>query len=340
MKNCPAILAALLLSATLSFADRISLADGSVLNGSIKSIKDGKAIVETAFAGEITIAADQIVKFTTASAVEIAKNDGSKLSGVIDQQNDTAVIGTVPLTLGEIGYLWLPGEADPTIPPPPEGRKWDGEISLDITGKTGNSEKFNGGIGTKANLTGPVDKLQLYGEATYNRENHETNTKKYVAGADYEQKIADTKNAWYAKLEFEKQTTSGLRLRSEAGAGYGYYFIDKERTKLRGRIGLTAKSRKYTDGTKSDALGGEASLHFEQDIQEWGKLTTDLLYQPTFDSLHDYRIVHDSALDIPVLFKFPLALRLGVQNEYNSRTAADADRLDTTYYAKLLYKWK
>jgi len=33
-------------------------------------------------------------------------------------------------------------------------------------------------------------------------------------------------------------------------------------------------------------------------------------------------------------------LRLGISNEYNNLVASHAERLDTTYFAKLVYKWK
>jgi len=54
----------------------------------------------------------------------------------------------------------------------------------------------------------------------------------------------------------------------------------------------------------------------------------------------DYRIYHESALDIPLLMSKPLSLRLGIANEYNNLVAQGAQRMDTTYFAKLVYKWK
>jgi hypothetical protein len=322
------------------FADRITLNDGSVINGTIKSVADGKAVIATDFAGEIKIDQAKILRLSTADSVNIARQDGTKNAGVVESGAEAPSPNAIALPPAEIKYLWANGDADPTLPPPPPSRKWDGELSVDVTGKTGNTEKFNGGVGVKANLVGPEDALKLYASAQYDRENHVTGTRKYIAGTDYEQKIAGTKNTWYAKLEFEKQPTSGLRLRSEGGLGYGYYAIDRERTKLRFRSGVTAKSRKYTDNTHDDAMGMEFNAHFEQDIQEWGKWVTDLTYQPTFDDIHDYRILHESSIDIPVLFKYPMSLRLGLSNEYNSRTAADAERLETTYFAKMVFKWK
>ena len=344
MKKFLAACIGILVSSSL-FADRLTLVDGSVINGTVKSITGGNAVIATDFAGEISVPADKIVKLNTVSAVEVATEEGTRFSGALEAAGaataaeNTAITAenAIALPLNDIKFLWTPGMEDPTLPP---SRKWDGEVSIDIAGKTGNSEKFDGGAGIIANLTGPVDLLKLYANATYGRENHNTNTKKYVAGADYEHKLCDTEALWYVNAEVEHQTTSGIRLREEIGTGLGYYLIDEDHSKLRVRAGLTAKSRKFTDGSHDDGFGGEAGLHYEHDIQEWGKWVTDLTYQPSFDSLDDYRILHESSLDIPVLFQYPLALRLGVSNEYNSKIAPGAKRMETSYFAKMVFKWK
>ena len=335
LKKALAAVAAVVSAGWLS-ADQITLTDQSVIRGTVKSIQGGKAVVKTDFAGDLTISQDKILKITTDSAVTVVRKDkpAEKVNGTITAPAGTQQINAVALPMADIAYLWAAGMPDPTLPKPPEGRKWSGEASLDIVGKTGNTEKFNGGAGVKATLAGPADKLLLYANATYDRENGVTNTKKYIAGADYEQKIAGTKNSWYARVEFEQQTTSGLRLREEAAVGYGYYFIDEERTQLRARVGLTAKSRKFVDGSHNDSMGAEAGLHYEQKIDEWGTWVTDLTYPPARENFHE------SSLDIPMLMKKPLSLRLGISNEYNSRVADGLERLETNYFVKLVYSWK
>ncbi len=342
-----------ILAATTVLADQITLSDGSVINGTLKSITGGKATVKTDFAGEITFDAGKIVKLNTSSKVEIATDDGTRISGIIKTREDAALeppapveegaeapkpaAGPLSLPLSNVKFLWTEGMEDPTLPP---SRKWDGEFTLDIAGKTGNTEKFNGGAGVTANLVGPIDRLKLYANASYGRENHNTNTKKYLAGADYEHKLNETKALWYLNGELEQQTTSGLRLRQEAGGGFGYYFFEDEATLLRARGGLAAKARKYTDGSHADAVGAQFSLHYERNIQEWGKLVTDITYQPTLDDIHDYRILHESSIDIPVVLRFPMNLRIGISNEYNSRVARNSERLETSYFAKMVFKWK
>ncbi|MBQ4479843.1 MAG: DUF481 domain-containing protein [Victivallales bacterium] len=329
-----------LLAATLFVqADRITLTDGSVVNGTLKSLTDGKAVIATDFAGDITVAMDKIAALNTAAPVQVATEDGTKYSGAIETPEGGAPqVSAIALPLTNIKYLWTDGMEDPTLPPK---RKWDAEIYVDIAGKTGGStEKFNGTLGVTANLVGPDDHLKLYASTSYERQDSVTSSKKSIAGADFERKIAGTENTWYARAEFEHHTTNGLKLREEVAIGYGYYILDWEHTKLRARVGAVGRSRKFIDDSHRDEIAIEAGLHFEQDIQEWGKWVTDLTYQPSTKRLDDYRILHESSLDIPILFGRPLSLRVGISNEYNSKVNVGFEGLETNYFAKLVYKFK
>lgn len=328
-----------LLGLSLSLrADRLVMSDGSVINGTIKSIAGGSIVVSTAFAGEIKIDAKQVSTMTTDKAVNVATADGARHAGKITATADGAcTMNQSPVDVKNIKHLWLEGAQDPTLPP---GRKWSGEVAVDIGGQSGNSEKFNAGSGFVAKLAGPDDKLTLSALINFDRKDGETVTEKYLAGMDYERSIAASPFSWYSRLEFEKKETSGLDLRSELTAGCGYHIIDLPKTKLRSRLGLSGTARSYTDNSHDDAMGMEAGLFFEHTFDEWCSLQSQLTWNPKFDRLDDYRLKHVSALDIPLVLKVPLSLRLGMSNEYNSIVGEDVDRLETVYFLKVVYKWK
>lgn len=338
-----AVVLALVFSATLAQADKIWLSDGSVLVGQVQKVFAGKATILTDFAGEITIDQAKITSIETALPLHGVLSSNERLSGKLlpGDAGQVRVEGlAAPIALNNVKALWVTGMPDPTIPPPPLGRTWSGEASLDATGKTGNTEKFTGGAGLKGIMTGPEDRLMLYANGVYSRENSVTNEKEYRLGADYERMIANTNNSWFARIEFEKDDFSGFKLRTHAVAGYGYFFFKEPDTQLRFRIGASYMRKEYYDGASDNAYGVDLNLHYERLIDEWGKLVSDLTYTPAFNDVDDYRLYHETSLDIPLLMAKPISLRLGVSNEYNNLVAEGAERLDTTYFAKLVYKWK
>lgn len=49
--------------------------------------------------------------------------------------------------------------------------------------------------------------------------------------------------------------------------------------------------------------------------------------------------MHDSGFEIPLSAGF-WKLRLGLNNQYNSRPQPGREELDTTYYTRLVLNWK
>ncbi len=68
---------------------------------------------------------------------------------------------------------------------------------------------------------------------------------------------------------------------------------------------------------------------------------TDISYLPLFDDMMDnYHIKHESSIEFPINTMKSLTLRLGVSNDYYSKVAPEKERLDTTYFAKLVLTWE
>ncbi|NMA42682.1 MAG: DUF481 domain-containing protein [Oligosphaeraceae bacterium] len=333
----------LLLTVSVLKADKLWLLDGSVLVGEIGLLLDGKVSLKSASAGELKIEQSQILKIETEGSFNGLLQNEQRISGRLLPGDDGQLLiagGSGSFALQDLKALWGEGAADPTLPEPPKGRVWSGEAYVDVSGKTGNTEKFTGGAGLKTTLVGPEDRLLLYLNGSYARENSNTNEKAYRGGFDYEHSIAQSLNSWFVRGEIEKDKYSGLEWRKQLVAGYGYFFFKEETTELRLRIGASIQRKEYEDGEADNAYGLDVNLHYERQIDEWGTLISDLTYTPGLNNYDDYRIYHESALDIPLLFSKPLSLRLGISNEYNNLVSDDAKRMDTTYFAKLVYKWK
>ena len=215
-----------------------------------------------------------------------------------------------------------------------------------VTGKTGNTEKTTVGGSAKATLAGPDDKLELYVRGHYAKENGVKNEQEIVAGADYERRLNGGSHSLYARLQAEQDKFDNYRLYTTAAAGYGFYLLDKEDFKVRLRAGLTYIHKTYYEELDdSDDIGVEFGYHHELNIRKLSKidakLVTDVTYTPVFDDfMDDYRIYHESALDIPLTKNGLWSIRLGVSNEYNSRVASTQKRLDTTYFGRLVITWE
>ncbi|AFJ02278.1 putative salt-induced outer membrane protein [Methylophaga frappieri] len=115
---------ALLLSAVFSsqvFADQVVLNDGSQLNGTIQQIADGKLILDTAFADEVTIDFSKVTKLTTDKPYMIQLESSDRIVGQIatnangQHQLTGTAFGDVPLDPANIETLWPAGTNKPQL---------------------------------------------------------------------------------------------------------------------------------------------------------------------------------------------------------------------------------
>ena len=337
------------IGACVATADEIKLVDGSLINGTVQQVFEGKVKVKTSFAGELVIDQKNVTYIKTDANVNVATADG-KTSGKLGEEGLQGQ--AAPVALASITAIWPEGADDPTLPKPPEGRKWKYEATVDITGKKGNTDKYDLGAGFKATMTGPDDKLVLYINGKRSREKNmatkkkTTTEKEVVGGADFERRIAESRHSWYARAEYEYDAINDLDPMLTGAAGYGLYAIDKEDFKVRLRVGISYVYKDYiSDKHSEDNVGLDANYHHELKLRKLlgfeniGDLITDITYTPAFKEWDDYRLLHETSLSMPLGGSKIWALRLGVSNDYYSKVGVGKKHCDTTYFAKLVLTW-
>jgi len=113
-----------LISSTLStslLADQIVLDDGSLLKGSIKHVADGKLVIDTAFANEVSIDFEHVSQLTTDNKYVVELNSRDRIVGQLsvnanDQHTLTnTAFGTINIKPANIKSIWATDAAKPQV---------------------------------------------------------------------------------------------------------------------------------------------------------------------------------------------------------------------------------
>lgn len=364
------------LSFTTLWADTIETADGSRLIGTITQIFDGVVTLETEFAGTLTIPQEAIVSIE-AEALNVRLEDGAVVLGEVRPQADGSLAVEAASGAGEletepsgITAAWAPDTRDPEQVAREEElasqiRQWSFEAAASFSMREGNAEELDAALDFKATLEGPSDRLRLtaayvYGEADGTRTDEEIR-----GGITYTSFFLGDLG-WYVRQELERDEEETLDLRSTTAAGLNYRFIDSDTMSLETRAGLSYRYESFseqpvfdmagmqlTDGDGNPVFESENNASFGLDLgllffwqfAAWGELNTQLNYIPSLEDFANYRVEHESTVDIPLAFSDLWKLRLGARHEYNSEPALDGsgealDELDSTYFASLLLTWE
>ena len=301
-------------------ADEIRLKDGSLLKGSITKVHQGKITLKTSYAGTISISQSEVESYSTEKEVHVKKSDKQVVKEIVTPEKNEDIL-----------TLWSSGN-DPDV----FQNVWKRKIWFDFAKTDGNSDKTSIDIGFDLTYLQELSTTRIYGKWADEENNGDKTKDEWLLGTDYEQRISESRNSWYARVEFERDKIDDIKLKQTYAAGYGYYFIDEKPTSLRGRVGLQYTLEDYFEDESTDSIGLDFGLNFKTDITEKVKWFTDITYTPAFeDPQNDYDLKHQSGITMPLDFEWDMSLKAGVEHDYNSMPAEGTKHLDTEYFLRL-----
>jgi hypothetical protein len=337
----PIVVLASVFSAAFVFADVVEIKGGARIVGKVSKIDGGAVVVSTDYAGAITIKQSEVVGITTDAPIAVRLNTGTRIDGKVSGSDGAMQIagseGVISTTVDKVAASWAAGGKDPAIAALERG--WAFEAAVDVAGKTGNKEQLGTGFSFRATLAGSQDKLQFY--SAYDRQITDglKSADQFKAGVDYSNNFKGS-NSWYVRNEGGFDRVKDIELYDVAAVGMGYDFIQKPKQVLTGRAGLSFRYAGYKNVKTEDvkAAGLDFGLAHRYEMKN-SVLNNRISYVPTFEDFSNFVITHESTLELPLL-STQWKLRLGVANDYNSKPGKGVDRLDTTYFTRLVLNWR
>jgi putative salt-induced outer membrane protein YdiY len=334
--------AGLLVSAAVRLAaDVVETKNGARIVGTVTKIDAGNVLVSTDYAGDLSVKQSEVTGITTDGPITVRLASGTVLAGKVTTANGAMKIagpdGELSTSVDRVAATWAVGAEDPQLVA--KERHWAYEAAVDITGKTGNSEQLGTAVSARATLKTDQDTLQFY--TGYNRQvvDGQKSADQFKAGVDYQNNFSGRKS-WYVRDEGGFDRVKDIDLYNLAAAGLGYDFIKEDLHTLTGRAGVAFRYEGYHNPATEDVK--EAGLDFGLN-HEWtfknSKLVNRLSYDPGFNDFSNFRLSHESYYEIPLAIPF-WNLRLGVSNDYNSKPGEGVERLDTTYFTRLVLNWQ
>ncbi len=348
-----ALLIALLMTTGLR-ADTVLTMDGSELHGVVKEFTAGKLVIDTEFAGEITIDGAKVKSVKTDRRVNVNLSSGDRLVGTIEWTEGpekpviNTAMGPISIHAGDITAMWDEGAEDPAVvairtkmETEIEAAKphWSATLEAGGVMKEGNTETLDARGRFDVRRKTPDELLHFYLAADYSEQDDRRSTNEYLGGLRFEASINE-RWYWYTRIELEYDEFEDLDLRSTAAAGGGYYWLKKPEHELKTSVGPGYRHEAYTSGLTTDSAVVDLGLNYRVDLAPWVQFTHDTTYAPAVEEFDDYRLRLESALLLPFAGTDAVKLKLGIKNEYNSRPVGGLDRLDNTYYANIVWQIK
>lgn len=330
------------LAAALLRADVIETKNGARIVGQIVQIDGGTIAVNTDYAGALAIKQSEVVSVTTDEPLAVRLASGTRIDGRIRSAPDGALQivgedGTITTQVAKVAASWKAGGKDPQLAA--LERHWAYEAALDVSGKTGNKEQLGTAASVRATLKTQQDTLQFY--SAYNRQvsDHLKSADQFKAGVDYQNNFHG-RVSWYARDEGGFDRVKDVQLYNIAAFGLGYDVVKSPKQVLTTRAGLSYRYEGYRNPTTDDVSSAGLDFGLSHELTfENSKLVNRISIVPSFDDFSNYRWNHESYYELPLVAPF-WKLRLGVSNDYNSKPGVGVEKLDTSYFTRLVLNWQ
>jgi hypothetical protein len=341
LKGAAALLITIGLLAGVGRADTVETKNGSRLVGAVTKIDGGNVYLKTDYAGDLVIKQADVASIATDKPVTVRLASGTVLQGTLASEAGAVKIagadGQLSTTVDKVAATWPAGAEDPQVTA--LRRHWTYEGALDITGKTGNKEQLGTAVSARATLKTPQDTLQFY--TAYDRQVSDgaKSADQFKAGVDYQNNFSG-KKSWYVRDEGGFDRVKDIDLYNVAAFGLGYDVIKEDKHLLTLRTGISYRYEGYGNPATEDvsSAGLDLGLNHEWEFKN-SKLVNRIAMVPTFEDLGNFRLTHESYYEMP-LVNPNWKLRMGIANDYNSQPGIGIDKLDTSYFTRLVLTWQ
>ena len=227
-------------------ADEVIMKNGDRLQGKIVSMESGKLVFETAYAGKVTIAWDQVARLTSEDILEISLPDKEETfkGKAITAEDGTLILkpetgpATEPIAIDQVKTL------EP--PKPPEKWKFTARVTAGVDIEKGNTDNDNYNADFRLGLSKRPHRITLFGEHNFENKSGERTSNNSLLNLDYNRFMSEK---WYlfGNGRTERDEFQDLDLLWSVAGGVGYQVWESKEKNLSLKIGPSYVSEDYSE---------------------------------------------------------------------------------------------
>jgi putative salt-induced outer membrane protein YdiY len=314
---------AIVWTSQLAIADTVSLNNGDKITGTITDISPTSVVVQTAYAGKMTIDRAAVKTLLSEKTVAITSASGQK-------QN--LYVSPAP---GDKGWV----ETAAFVPPPPPaparhtsyldlGPNWKNQLAIGASNTTGNDQTTTFAGELNFHYDKKPDELTLKFLGAYGMSNGNQNAGLFAQTAVYRHTVSD-RLFLYVDDDVRYDAVKGISLQATATGGLGYKLFDDDKFKLDVRGGPGVTYLRTFDGDSNTAPAAEAGLRAQYILNERVNLTHEDTYTTSLSDFDVWRIHSETALNIKLDLERGLGLKFGFYDDYENQPSTGRKNNDT-----------
>lgn len=314
-------------------ADTVSLRNGDIYTGTVKSLQGGQLIFQSAYGAPLTLPWGEVIALETEGPVKLVV-EGRAVDARIGRWD----AGGLVLRRDDGTEERYPAPALEAIQPPPVlTPAWSGYAELGAKTTHGNKDTEGATVGGELVWKGEADKLTLKTLFRYAEVDRRVTERSTYANGKYDLGLGGSLYGFGAE-ELLSDKFKDLRVRSITSAGLGYAFCAGPPVSLSMETGYAWVSEHFVEADNARASSLRFSGSVKCKLSEWVGLEDAFQLYPSLERSHDYKGRNEASLLLKLGANW--GLRIGSILEYDSRPPSrEVERVDLTHLVTVQYRF-
>ncbi len=314
--------AAVFTAAAIARADTVTMNNGDKITGTILEVHTQSIIVQSPYAGKLTIDRAAVKTLQSDQAVAIMPDTGAPRQVFVSP----APAGT--------GWQETAAFVPPVTTPPRYtsflsfGPAWKNQLALGASNTTGNNNSTSVDGSVLLHYLKGNDEFTFKVELDYALTNGQQTAGLFDQNAVYRHAIND-KWYLYADDDVRYDAIMGISLQAQGTGGVGYWLFKGDKFKWDVRSGPGVTYLKRFDGSENTSPALEAGTRMEYLFNDRISATQDTAYTTSLTEGSIWHIHSETALLTKLDIESGLGLKLAFDDDYENSATADKKRNDT-----------
>jgi len=360
MRNTVRLLvAALLLMGTAVRAGTVYVDDGSRLHGEVLRLEAEQVVIDTDYAGELSIPRDRVQGVATDKPVTVTLSAGDEVTGRLDYSPErplelhSETLGVTTLTWRNIAAIRPEGAPSPELAAAKAEAErlrqaqseltdpWSGSVGLGIEGASGNTEEESYSLRASALRDTNGDRLSLSAQLYKASQNDVETDDEFIAKARLERDFSP-RAFMFGETSVEKDEFEDIELRFRGTVGPGYFFVREDDQTLKGRLGLGYEHESFRSGGNDSNMIMSLGYDYMVMAREWLRFTHELTVLPEVDQdpAENFRVDSVLGANMPLGKLEMWKLGAELRHEFNNNPEPGVEELDTRYLIDLVREFE
>ena len=313
-------------------ADEINLKNGDRITGEVIKMQENQLVVKTAYAGEITIAWEEVLHVKTDRPIKVVLKDNTSIEGLSQTAEESKM--KLDSNMLEAPTSFEISDVKAINPVTEKPLHWKARANVSLSNQRGNTDTDNYYLDGEFVARTEKNRYSIGGRYNEEKSRGITTARNALGYGKYDH-FLNQKWFLFANTLFEHDEFKDLNLRSTLGAGAGYQFFETPLLNLSASGGVAWVDENFDLAEDNNYPAGQWFVNYDQYFfKKFMQIFHDQNGYISLEDSNDWFLKTQTGARFPIYKGFTATVQFNY--DYDNQPSAAAEEKEDTKFLLLI----